>query len=280
MRRDGGHGDPDPSVTGRGREAKDGAQRYRTVGRVVEALEVFVAAGRPIRLTTVAKELGAPVSSTQALLRELERSGMLTISDDKEYSAGPRLVALGVRLMLGMDIVAHARGPMTKLAQETHEYVYLAIPEGDTILYADRVATAAPNLRVDIPLGVPRPLYATAAGQVYLATRSPEEVREIVARQPFSQETARTIMEPAKLERRLAEIRRRGYAITHEEAIVGVVGTAAAIRDASGRFAGAITISALRGRRTLSEQEIIERLLATCAEIGQALGWDPSREER
>jgi DNA-binding IclR family transcriptional regulator len=249
------------------------AQRYRTVARVIEALEVFADARRPLRLTELARELRVPVSSTQALVRELERTGVLAMSDGKEYSVGPRLVALAVRLMRGLDVLEHARGPMVKLAEETGEYVYLAIPDGDNILYADRVEVRMPQPRVDIPLGVARPLYATAAGQVYLASHSPEGVRKIFERIPFTQETTKTIVDRDELEARITKIREQGYAVTREEAIVGVVGTAAMIRNAVGQFAGALTISVLSGKRVLDEGEAIRCLLATCDEISRSLGW-------
>lgn len=253
----------------------------RTVDRVIRVLETLAASRDPLRLTDVARTLKMPVSSAQALLRELERQNVLLVSDGKGYSAGPRLVALGVRIVSGIDVVTRSRPRMSQLANETGEYVYLALAEGDEVSYVDRVApSASQNLRVDIPLGVPRPLHATAAGQLYLSFQEPEELDRILAAIQLTPETPKTITDVAKLKRRIEEVRRRGYAMTDSESIQGITGTSAAIRGPDGGFAGALTISVFRDRMSVPTDVAVQRLLSACKGISKELGYTDSGAQK
>lgn len=257
------------------------ANASRTVDRVIRVLEAL-ANNEPLRLTDVARTLSMPVSSAQALLRELERQNVLLVSDGKAYSAGPRLVSLGVRIVRALDVVPRSRPRMLQLAKETGEYVYLALAQGHEISYVDRVAPpSSQNLRVDIPLGVPRPLHATAAGQMYLSFQPAGELDHILTSIRLTKETSKTITDVAKLKRRIQEVRERGYAMTDGESIEGVTGTSAGIRGPDGGFAGAVTISVFRDRMALPFTTTVERLLAACTDISRELGYlGPVTSER
>lgn len=250
------------------------ANSSRTVDRVVRVLETLAMSRDPLRLTDVARALKMPVSSTQALLRELERQDVLLVSEGKGYSVGPRLVTLGVRIVSSLDVVTRSRPRMSQLANETGEYVYLAHAQGHEISYVYRVApSASQNLRVDIPLGVPRPLHATAAGQLYLSFQEPEELERILATIQLTPETHKTITDVGTLKGRIAEVRRRGYAMSDGESIEGVTGISAAIRGPGGGFAGALTISVFRDRMSIPPDVAVQRLLASCKDVSKELGY-------
>jgi DNA-binding IclR family transcriptional regulator len=253
------------------------ANSSRTVDRVVRVLETLATSRDPLRLTDVARALKMPLSSTQALLRELERQGVLLVSEGKGYSVGPRLVTLGVRIVSGLDVVSHSRPRMSQLANETGEYVYLALAQGHEISYAYRVApSTSQNPRVDIPLGVPRLLHATAAGQLYLSFQEPEELDRILATIQLTHETSKTITDVGTLKGRIEEVRLRGYAMADGESIEGVTGVSAAIRGPDGGFAGALTISVFRDRMSMPADVAVQRLLAICKDVSKELGYAES----
>jgi DNA-binding IclR family transcriptional regulator len=245
----------------------------RTACRVVRLLEVLSGASSPLRLSELARQLDVPVSSTQVLLKELMRCGAVAMTDQREYVRGPRLVALGARVVASLDVVRLAERRMVELASEMHEYVYLALPVPEGIMYVSRVGTSSHNLRVEIPLGVARPLHATAAGQVYLAYGSPDAVERAISRAPLSAETPHTITDVSALRARIQLVHTRGYAVTEEESIEGVVGLSAPVRTAGGALAGALTISFFRGRSEFGQEVVVRRLVDAACDVSRALGW-------
>ena len=75
----------------------------------------------------------------------------------------------------------------------------------------------------------------------------------------------------------LAEIHKRGYAISDQELAVGLRGVAAPIRDRSRRAVAAINVSGPTSTisRERLEQDIMPAVVATAARISQALGYTP-----
>lgn len=262
---------PTPSV--RGGDGQTAGGSSRTACRVVKLLEVLAGANTPLRLSELARQLEVPVSSTQVLLKELGRCGAVSVTDKREYVRGARLVALGARVVASLDVIKLAERRMAELASEMHEYVYFALPFADAVMYVSRVGTSSHNLRVEIPLGVARPLHATAAGQVYLAFGDPGALERLVGRAPLWAETPHTITDVNALRARVQLVHRRGFAVTEEESIEGVVGLSAPVRSSGGTLAGALTISFFRGRSEFGQEVVIGRLVDAAKDISQALGW-------
>jgi IclR family transcriptional regulator, KDG regulon repressor len=73
----------------------------------------------------------------------------------------------------------------------------------------------------------------------------------------------------------LEEIRVQGYAIEKEEAVEGLVGIAAPIKDYSRQVVAALGLALPRGRRTLKEDlaEIVKAVKYTCDSISSELGY-------
>lgn len=251
---------------------------YRTVKRVLDVLRLFGNSEQGFRVSDISKELDIPLSSAQVLLRELEKYDFLRVGDGKRYITGPALLSLSVRVSSNVGLTQVARPHMRQLADLHGEDVYLALPQHDSIMYVDCVAATGIRYRLDIPLGLPRPLHASAAGQLYLASQSPEHYEELVEGQGLPRLTARTTTDRMELDAKIEVVRRRGYAVSREEAIDGVIGIAAPIRDRHGQLAGVLTLSMLlaRLREDGSEERLATALVKTSCKISRDLGWTGS----
>ncbi len=252
---------------------------YRTVKRVLDALEQFASTDDGLRISDVSRELGIPLSSTQVMLRELEKYDYVRSTPGKRYIPGSALISLAVRINGKIGISEFARPHMRTLADKLGEDVYFALPGHDSIMYVDCVTANAVRYRLDIPLGLPRPLHASAAGHILLAHQSPEYYKALVDRIELTRFTGQTITDRAALDARVALVRERGYAISYGEAIEGIVGIGAPVHDRYGALAGVLTLSLLAGRvrEPGAEHELIGSLVETAWLASKDLGWDGPR---
>ena len=257
--------------TAAGRSAVAGGRdRY---SRTFEVLELLV--GRPdgMTVTEISKGLGLPISSSHNLLQRMVAAEVVNVTEDLRYSLGPRAVRLGIRIADGLQVRTVARRHLQELARSTGEDVYLAVRLGRRVTYVDRVPGSRP-VTVDIRLGSSLSLYATAVGKLFVADQ--EALRRKVLGRPRPALTEYTLTEPADLERELGRIREQGFAVSREEAIIGVVGLAVGVRDAYGALVAALHISTLRAQITEdSQRQLIEAAAGTAGAVERELGRRP-----
>jgi DNA-binding IclR family transcriptional regulator len=117
---------------------------------------------------------------------------------------------------------------MEKLNGETQGTVFLKVREAGETITIDRIESRH-FLRLTQPIGLRLPLNATSSGKVFLAYMSMPEVREIFQRDSFRRFTVKTKVDLTKLDDEFVEIRRRGFAESHEEYMLGTWGVAAPI---------------------------------------------------
>ncbi|MBW0104798.1 IclR family transcriptional regulator [Pseudonocardia sp. KRD291] len=238
--------------------------------RTFEVLELLVGRSDGMTVTEISKGLGLPISSSHNLLQRMVAAEVVNVTEDLRYSLGPRAVRLGIRISDGLEVRAIARRHLQDLARSTGEDIYLAVRLGHRVTYLDRVPGSRP-VTVDIRLGQSLSLHATSVGKLFAAEQEPLRRRLLDAPRPAL--TEHTLTEVPDLERELDRIREQGFAISREEAIIGVVGLAVPVRDAYGSVVAALHISALRAQITEdSQRRLIEAASATAAAMERELG--------
>jgi DNA-binding IclR family transcriptional regulator len=245
----------------------------RTVARVVEVIELVARQRDDISASEIATRLGMPMSSAHSVIRRLLALGYLELATDRRrYRSGPRLIRLGIRVVNGLRVVEVARPVIKALAAATGEDVYLAVRQSDSIIYAEKVE-GDHHLRLNLALGDPRPLHASAAGKLFLAFQDERRVSELLEKADLFRFTLRTVTDRRRLDRDLRAIRRAGYAVTLSEHIEGVTGIAAPIRDSSGHFVAAITVPLPRNRFLRARHQLIRQVVGAACEVSAGLGW-------
>jgi len=238
------------------------------VPRAFAVLELLALEAEPMRLSAIALELGMQKSTVHRVLTIL--MGLGYVEQDQEtscYRATLRLWELGCGLIGQHPIKQTAAAFLQQLHQATRETVSLTVLAGDDVLYLDKLVSPRP-IRFTSRVGsrVPAPL--TAGGKAILAHEpdAPAIIRR--ARQRIK-EKHRTHMET--LLREMEHVRRHGYATSSFRP--GVVSFGAPVMARDGRAAAAISVSAPETRLTgTKREEIIEHLLATCADIAERVG--------
>lgn len=188
--------------------------RPSVTSRVLAILGAFDEHRPRLTLTELARAAELPVSTAHRLVGELQEWDAVERDVDGRYVVGRRLWKLGTLAPVARELREASLPAMQDLYEATHENVQLAVREGTTALYVERIhgTTSVPVLSRP---GVPLPLHATGVGKVLLAY-APREVVEACV-ENLAPITRYTITERGRMLRELAGVRRLGYSRTVEE---------------------------------------------------------------
>jgi DNA-binding IclR family transcriptional regulator len=208
------------------------------VSRTLQALEVL--AFQPASAPQVAGALQVHPRTARRLLNRLVADGWLTRSDERRrlYSPTMRIVALAAHLAERDPLANAARGPVTRVHEETGCVAHLAIPSYRSVLCLVHRA-GEPDVRP--LLRELMPAHAIASGKVLLAHRAPW--RESLLREELEPVTRRTVVAAGAVQAMAGEVLERGYATEDEELAAGWRGVAVPVRDARGDVAAALGLT-------------------------------------
>ncbi|WP_045824631.1 helix-turn-helix domain-containing protein [Williamsia herbipolensis] len=141
---------------------------HRSLARADRLLDHVARSATAPTLTDLARAIGAPVSSTQDLVRELCVLGYLRVVDSR-YRTGLRMhvltVVAGAPSTAGVD-----HDDLVRLSRLVQAPVTLAALVGREVFYLDHAGPRAPTrLQVVADDHRPRPTLRTAAGRLLLA---------------------------------------------------------------------------------------------------------------
>jgi DNA-binding IclR family transcriptional regulator len=238
--------------------------------RVFDVLELLVSHPGGMTVTEVSKRLDLPLSSTHNLLQRLVAAEVAVSAGGLRYTAGPRLVRLGIRVVDGVELRSVARRHLQELARTLGDDVYLAVRLGRRVVYVDRIQGSRP-ITVEIRLGQSLFLHATSVGKLFAAHHP--ALRKKVLSNPLPQLTPTTITDPAVLEDELEKILATGWALSAEEAVQGIVGIAVPVFDAQNSLTAAVHISGLVSQMSPERLEVVvSAAQSTARSIEQGLG--------
>ncbi len=223
-----------------------------------------------LRLTEIKQALGLPVSSLHNMLQTMVAAEMLTVTDELQYSLGPRAVGIALSIVASLDIRTLARRHLQDLAKLIGDDVYLGMNLGQRVFYADR-CTGTQRISLDIRLGESLFLHSTATGKLFAALDARLATRAMAG--ALRKMTANTITDSRELENEFKRIRARGYSKSQQEAIDGIVGYAIPIHHAAGTLAAAIHVSVLGQRANRShERKLIDAARDCAGQVERSLG--------
>ncbi|HVX99447.1 MAG TPA: IclR family transcriptional regulator [Pseudorhodoplanes sp.] len=248
----------------------------------LDLLSVMASNAHGMRLTDLAANLGAPKSSTQRLLEHLAGAGWIEQDEaTSQYRLTTRLAVLGHRYLESAGITNIAQGLLERLAARTGELARLTALDGKRLVWMGSAQGAPRGLRYEPSMGTSIVSYITANGKAWLATLPDDEALAIAARDGLGRKRRppagpNAITSPSDLIADLNQVRRRGYAISDEEAERGVAAVAVAIRDPqNGNVLGTTSVAGPVVRVTRHRYESIVRALQDAAS-DLALSW-PTR---
>ncbi|ANN79237.1 IclR family transcriptional regulator [Bordetella flabilis] len=243
----------------------------QVIERAMRLLDALAAQAEPVTLKELAATTGLHASTAHRILNDLVIGRYVERVDNGVYQLGMRLLELGSLVKGRLNVRDAALGPMHELHRLTGQTVNLSVQQGDEIVYIDRAWSERSGMQVVRAIGGRAPLHLTSTGKLFLSMAEPRHVRAYALRTGLAGHTANSLTRLESLERELATVRSHGYARDNEELEVGVRCIAAGIHDDSGKLVAGLSISAPSDRM---QDEWIERLRGTAAQISASLGYD------
>jgi DNA-binding IclR family transcriptional regulator len=184
------------------------------------------------------------------------------------YFLGLRLLELAALAPRGLQLREAAFPYLDDLHQATHSNIHLGVRDGHEVVYVDTMRSRV-SAQISSRVGDRWPLHVSGTGLVLLAYSDPT-LQDEVLRSPLARYTPKTVVDPHELRRILADIRRTGVVIAHDQISMHATAVAAPVRGPRNDVIAAI--SAVIATNETPLNRLAARLTDTAHAISHALG--------
>jgi DNA-binding IclR family transcriptional regulator len=215
--------------------------RIQSVDRAAQIMRTL-ATGEPILgVTEIADRISLAKPTVYGLLRTLELNGLVRQDPDTgKYSLGPGVLQLGNAYLAGSEFRTHSMLRAYSLSQQSGEAVWAGVLTDDDVVVVHHEFRPGDMVQI-LEVGATIPWHACGLGQAIVAFLDHEAAKGLLDR-PRRALTGRTCTKHAALARKLAKIRREGYAVENQEANVGDASIAAPVFDRRRQVVGSLAV--------------------------------------
>jgi DNA-binding IclR family transcriptional regulator len=245
----------------------------QSVERAAQILAALGSGTPRLGVTEIAERVGLAKPTVYGLLRTLEKHDLVAQDPDSgKYSLGPGVVSLGNAFLDGSELRARSLLWAGSLAERAGEAVWVATLSGARVIVLHHVFRPDNTVQI-LEVGATLPWHACALGHA-IAANLPDGRRARLLAGELAPLTGRTKTSRAALSRALGQVRKQGYAIEDQEAIVGDAGVAAPILGRDGAVAGAIAVVGAAGRLLAQDRraELVRAVQEAARNISRDLG--------
>ena len=254
--------DPDP---------KDGG--VQSVDRALLIIETLAEDDEGYRLTDLAVRTGLSPSTVHRLLTTLEKRRFVQFDrGESTWHIGVQSFAVGSTFVRRRNFVTQALPYLRKLRDQTRETANLAVVDDGAMVVLTRVESRE-IMRSVTKVGGRVPMVASGLGKALLATYSEQDVFAIIQRVGMPRLTSKSIVRAGELCKSLHDIRRQGYSVDDEEALIGLRCVSAVVYDDCSEPLAAISVSGKASRVPNDRLPILgKQVQEVAAELTMALG--------
>ena len=262
----------EPKSTGNGdSDSRDGG--VQSVDRALSIIEALAEDDEGYRLTDLAIRTGLSSSTVHRLLTTLEKRRFVQFDrDESTWHIGAQSFAVGSTFVRRRNFTTQALPYLRKLRDQTRETANLAVVDDGAMVVLTRVESRE-IMRSVTKVGGRVPMVASGLGKALLATYSEQDVFAIIQRDGMPRLTSKSIVRAGELCKSLHDIRRQGYSVDDEEALMGLRCVSAVVYDDRSEPLAAISVSGKTSRVPTDRLPILGKLVQeVAAEMTAALG--------
>ena len=248
----------------------DTKSQVLSLAKGFRVLEAFDSENRELTLSQIATKTGLDPGTAFRILRTLvELQYLKEVPGAKHYYLSLKVLGLGFHAIARMNPHDSARPVLRALVGQVREAASIGVLDGADVVYVDRVHAGLARLGVEVRIGSRVPVYSSAIGQALIAHLPKAERARILNLRPRVKITPNTPTSMAQLEERLKCVRDKGYALSDQEAVLGLRIIAAPILDADGLPYAAVSVASPVMSRSLQEfvSTSVEPVLAAAGEL-------------
>ena len=254
--------------------ADDATPAGSAILRAMRVIEAIACTEVPPALADICKAVELPKPTVFRILATLEAAGLVGREPgSKRYHCGRRLSTLAGSVLLNSPSRAARHAILEELVEHTGETCNLTIPNGNAVIYLDRVETAWP-LRIALGAGSSVPLHASASGTLFLAHMTKRSRERFVRQSPLVRHTRKTLTDAGVLAAELERVREQGYATDDEEYLAGICCLAVPVHDVDGRVVAALAMHAPVPRLRLADAlQFLPAMQSAAEAMAQTIDW-------
>ena len=238
--------------------------------RGLRLLQLFRPGRAEIGAPEIARELELPRSTAFRLLQTLEALEFVERSANGAWRLGPAVLRLGFEFVASQDVGEYGREVLEKLCDDAGASSQLAIRDGREIvvvLKKNPTTTFASNVQV----GTRMPAHGTVLGRVLLQDVALKKLYPDGKLKQYTPQTPRSV---AELEKRIAQDRARGYALSESAYETGISAIAAPVRNHEQRVVAALSVIVPQPRlEPKRRDELIQKAVAAAAELSRRMSY-------
>jgi DNA-binding IclR family transcriptional regulator len=191
------------------------------------------------RVSELADEMGLAPSTVHDHLQTLHEHEYVAKKGDR-YVLGPIFFHLGQHVRTRDPIYHEVKKTIGTMIRDRDERVMFAVEDRDRLLIL--YDASREYVQREHYVGSYNYLHSTAAGKAILSELPDHRVTDVVDRWGLDAGTDQSLSDRTELDRELAAVRERGYAINEEEDEPGVHAVAVPVRNAAGAVCGALGV--------------------------------------
>jgi DNA-binding IclR family transcriptional regulator len=223
------------------RKSRDRIQSLERAGAVLGAFDRNIP---ELSISELAERVRLARTTVHRIVMSLAHIGYLRCNPvSGKYKLGYGLLNLGARVLQQETVRQDARPFLLSLFESVHETIFLAVRDGQSVVYIDRLQPEQ-MLQIGAALGGRSPLHCSATGKAILMATDPQERLSLLRNYEFSRLTPNTAVSVERLVSDLEQGQQSGFSLDLEESGVGICGVGAPIFGADHRVLAAFSVAA------------------------------------
>ena len=244
-----------------------------SVAKAFQVLEAFRDTHREMSLAEIARAAQLDRSATQRIVFTLENLRYIQrLPNSNVYTLAPEVLRLSYNYLRSRRIIDRASPYLIEMTAALGETSNLHELDGHEIVFLARIP-GQHLFNVDFTIGSRLPAVYSASGRAMLSCLSAAQRARVIADTPRTKVTTQTETEPDALLRHIAQAEKDGFAIAHNQTVIGDISVGAPITDHHGLPVGAINISVPATRWTIArvESDLLPHVLLASTSISKIL---------
>ena len=239
-------------------------RRIQSVDRALRLIEALRLTAHPLGLKELSALTGLNPATAHLLLRTMAAHHYVEQDpESREYELGLAIVEAGQRAGRRRALPTILGPYARRMHDASRENVFVRVARDGQVyslfeFESTQPVVARPDrvIRSELRHG-----YAFATGKVFLAGMPPAQVWEVLGEPPYKAFTAHTMTSREEMTCELDLVRRRGYALDHEELMNGISCVAVPICGVDGKIAATMSTSLPTMAATKARMQELTKLL-------------------